>query len=235
MTDLPSHVAIVPDGNRRWAKEHGAPALEGHRRGAEAMHTTVEHLIAREIKYLTAWGFSTDNWRRSGSEVHNLFQLLAAWIEKDTLWVHRQGVRLRNIGRLQELPQGLQVAINKAMELTKDNTGMTFTLAFNYSGRAEIVDAVRGLIAGGRLFEPVMTRPELDEKLFSRYLYTNGLPDVDLVIRTAGEFRLSNFLLWQTAHSEFYFTPTLWPDFNREELEKALRDYSERKRRFGGD
>ncbi len=229
MTDLPSHVAIVPDGNRRWAMEHDLPALEGHRRGAEAMHTTVEHLIAREIKYLTVWGFSTDNWRRSGSEVSNLFHLLAAWIEKDTLWVHRQGVRLRHIGHLEELPQDLQLAINKAAELTSNNTGMTFTLAFNYGGRAEIVDAARQLIADNY---PLHI---LDEHAFSRHLYTDGMPDVDLVIRTAGEVRLSNFLLWQVAYSEFYFTEVLWPDFTTIELEKALEVYSERKRRFGGD
>lgn len=210
------------------------PDLSGHQRGAQTMHTVVEHLIGR-VQYLTVWGFSTDNWKRSDKEVSSLFNLLALQIEKDTPWLHSRGVRLRHIGRLHELSNELQLAGTNAMELTKDNTGMTFTLAFNYSGRAEIVDAVRGLIADGRLFEPAVTRPELDEKLFSRYLYTNDLPDVDLVIRTAGEFRLSNFLLWQTAHSEFYFTPTLWPDFNREELEKALRDYSERERRFGGD
>ncbi|MBA7697288.1 Isoprenyl transferase [subsurface metagenome] len=229
MTELPTHIAIVPDGNRRWAKEHGAPALEGHRRGAEAMHTTVEHLVAREIKYLTVWGFSTDNWQRADSEVNNLFHLLAAWIEKDTPWLNSRGVRLRHIGRFQELPQDLQLAINKAMEVTSDNTGMTFTLAFNYSGRAEILDAVRRLIDAG------VPPWEIDEKFFSRYLHTDGMPDVDLVIRTAGEFRLSNFLLWQTAYSEFYFTPVLWPAFDTKELEKALESYSERRRRFGGD
>ncbi len=228
MTELPTHIAIVPDGNRRWAKEHGAPALEGHRRGAEAMHTVVDYLIGR-VQYLTVWGFSTDNWQRADSEVNNLFHLLAAWIEKDTPWLNSRGVRLRHIGRFQELPQDLQLAINKAMEVTSDNTGMTFTLAFNYSGRAEILDAVRRLIDAG------VPPWEIDEKFFSRYLHTDGMPDVDLVIRTAGEFRLSNFLLWQTAYSEFFFTPVLWPAFDTKELEKALESYSERRRRFGGD
>lgn len=231
--DLLEHLAIVPDGNRRWSKLHGAPALEGHRRGAEVMHKVVDYLIER-VRYLTVWGFSTDNWKRSNSEVNNLFHLLAAWIEKDTPWLNSCGVRLRHIGRLQELPQDLQLAINKAMEVTSDNTSMTFTLAFNYSGRAEIVDAVRRLIDAGIPSHWTPSR-EIDENFLSCYLDTDGIPDVDLLIRTAGEFRLSNFLMWQTAYSELYFTPVLWPDFDTKELEKALRDYSERKRRFGGD
>ena len=231
---LPTHIGIIPDGNRRWAELHGLPALEGHRRGAEAMHTVVDHLIGCQVKYLTAWGFSADNWKRSDSEVDNLFHLLATWIEKDTPWLHGQGVRLHYIGRLHELPDYLQLAINKAAELTSGNTGMTLTLAFNYGGRAEIVDAVRRLIDAGIPSHWIPPR-EIDDKFFSRYLYTDGMPDVDLVLRTAGEVRLSNFLLWQTAYSELYFTPVLWPDFGIEELEKALRDYSERKRRFGGD
>jgi len=194
------HIGIIPDGNRRWAKEHNLPALEGHVAGAETMHTVVGYLIDR-VQYLTVWGFSADNWRRSDSEVNNLFNLLATWIENDTPWLNSRGVRLRHIGRLQELSQELQLAINKAIELTSANTGMSLTLGFNYSGRAEIVDAVQRLIDGGRLDEPAMSRPQLDEKLFSRYLDTDGMPDVDLVIRTAGEIRLSNFLLWQTAYS----------------------------------
>ena len=222
------HVALIPDGNRRWAKEHGVPVLEGHRRGAQAMHTLVEHLIAQGIKYLTVWGFSTDNWKRSDSEVNDLLQLLAALITKDTPWLNSRGVRLRHIGHLQELPQDLQLAINEAVEITSGNTGMTFTLAFNYSGRAEIVDAVNRLLDESALLH-------IDESSINRYLYTDGMPDVDLVIRTAGEFRLSNFLLWQTAYSEYFFTEVLWPDFDTKELEKALQVYSERQRRFGGD
>ena len=228
------HIGIIPDGNRRWATEHGVSPLEGHQRGAETMHTTVEHLIAQGIKYLTVWGFSADNWKRSDREVSNLFHLLTAWIEKDTPWLNSRGVRLRYIGRFQELPQDLQLPINKAMELTSENTGMTLTLAFNYGGRAEIVDAVRRLIDAGIPSHRIPPR-EIDETFFSRYLDTDGMPDVDLVIRTAGEIRLSNFLLWQTAYSEFYFTEVLWPDFDTKELEKALHVYSERRRRFGGD
>ena len=220
-----NHVAIIPDGNRRWAKLHGVPALEGHRRGAETMHCVVDYLVDHELSYLTVWGFSIDNWKRSKDETNALFHLLEAWIKRDTPWLNRQAVRLRHIGRLKELPDFLQLAVNKAVELTTDNTGMTLILAFNYGGRAEIVDAVRRLLEQP---QPV------NENLFSHYLYTDGLPDVDLVIRT-GEFRLSNFLLWQTAYSEYYFTEALWPDFNEKELEKALQVYSERRRRFGGD
>ena len=193
------------------------------------MHNVVEHLITLGLRYLSVWGFSTDNWRRSDEEVGTLFHLLEAWIKKDTPLLHSRGVRLRHIGHLQELPRTLQQAVTQAIELTKANTGMTLNLAFNYSGRVDIVDAVRRLIKEGVPWHRV------DEFLFSRYLYTDGAPDVDLVIRTAGEFRLSNFLLWQTAYSEYYFTDVLWPDFDTKELEKALQIYSERQRRFGGD
>ncbi|MBA7691805.1 Isoprenyl transferase [subsurface metagenome] len=224
------HIAIIPDGNRRWAKEQGVPALEGHRRGAEAMHNAVDHLIAQGVKYLTVWGFSTDNWKRADNEVNSLFDLLAAWIEKDTPWLHEKGVRLKHIGRLHELPPELQDVLVKALAITRQNLGLTLNLAFNYTGRAEILDAVRRIITDG---PPIVA--SIDEEFIASYLDTSGMPDVDMVIRTAGEFRLSNFLLWQTAYSEFYFTPTLWPDFNEKELEKALQVYSERQRRFGGD
>lgn len=227
--NLPQHVAIIPDGNRRWANLHGVSAFEGHQAGARTMRTVVDHLLRRKIKYLTVWGFSTDNWGRSRNEVSDIFHLLEMWVKGDTPWANSQGIRLCHIGRFAELPQHLQAAINKATELTKANTRMTLSVAFNYAGRAEIVDAARSLIADNIPF------PNINEGLFSRYLYTNGIPDVDLVIRTAGEFRISNFLLWQTAYSELYFTLVLWPDFDEEELEKALDAYRQRKRRFGGD
>ncbi len=222
------HIGIIPDGNRRWAKLRGVPALEGHRRGAEAMHHVVDYLISHQVKYLTLWGFSTDNWKRSEEEVATIFRLTKEWIEKETPWLDKHGIKLRHIGRLRELPDYLQLAINKAVELTQNNTSMTLTLAFNYSGRAEIVDAVNRLVRDDLPFQ-------IDGSLFSRYLYTAGIPDIDLVIRTAGEFRLSNFLLWQTAYSEFFFTETLWPDFDTKELERALQVYSQRQRRFGGE
>ncbi|MBA7636600.1 Isoprenyl transferase [subsurface metagenome] len=224
------HVALVPDGNRRWAKEHRVPALVGHQRGAEAMHNVVDYLIDHQVRYLTVWGFSTDNRKRSEDEVKNIFNLLRLWIEKDTPWLYKEGVRLKHIGRLHELPSNLQDVMLTAEDLTRQNSGLTLNLAFNYTGRAEIVDTVRRIITDG---PPIVA--SIDEGFIASYLDTSGMPDVDLVIRTAGEFRFSNFMLWQTAYSELYFTDLLWPDFTTEELEKALQNYSERKRRFGGD
>jgi len=229
MTDKPTHIAIVPDGNRRWANLHDLPRIEGHRIGAERMHEIVEALIQLGTRYLTVWGFSTDNWKRDSDEVESIFALLGLWIQRDTPWLHANGVRLKHIGRFHELPPDLQRVISEAIELTSSNRGMVLNLAFNYTGRAEIVDAVRRLIADDVGWESI------DEQMVSRYLYTDGTPDVDLVIRTADEFRLSNFMLWQTAYSEYFFTPVLWPDFDRLELEKALETYSRRDRRFGGD
>ena len=223
------HVAIVPDGNRRWAKLHGVPTLEGHRHGAEAMNHVMDYLIDHQVRYLTVWGFSTDNWKRSEQEIQDLLHLLAFWIDKDAPSLNERGARLCHIGRLRELPSFLQQAISQVVELTKSNMGMTLNLAFNYTGRAEIIDAVR------QLAKDDIPSQDIDEELFGRYLYTDGMPDVDLVIRTAGEFRVSNFMLWQTAYSEFFFTETLWPDFDTSELEKALKEYGERRRRFGGD
>lgn len=231
MVDIESlnHIAIIPDGNRRWAKLHGVTALEGHRRGTEAMRAAVKYLLGHQIKHLTLWGFSQDNWRRSQEEVLSIFQLLAIWIEKETPWAHSQGVRLCHLGRLDQLPEYLRTAVMEAAAITKDNSRMVLNVAFNYTGRAEIVEAIQ------RLINENVPAASIDESMVSRYLYTNNTPDVDLIIRTAGEFRLSNFLIWQTAYSEYYFTPVLWPDFNEKELGKALAAYGQRKRRFGGD
>lgn len=229
LDNLPRHVAIVPDGNRRWAATKGVSKIEGHRAGAQRMHEVVEGLVQLGVKYLTVWGFSTDNWKRDNDEVESIFDLLGLWVQQDTPWLHANRVRLKHIGRLHELPPDLQCIINDAIELTKGNPGMTLNLAFNYTGRAEIVDAVRRLIADD------VGWGSIDEQTVGRYLYTDGTTDVDLLIRTAGEFRLSNFMLWQAAYSEFYFTEALWPDFDRQELEKALAAYNQRHRRFGGD
>ena len=225
---LPNHVAIVPDGNGRWAEQHGLPRFEGHRVGAESLHTIIEYLNDYQIKCVTIYLFSTENWSRPEDEVRGLFHLSAEMIDKNTLGFHKRGVRLRHLGRLEELPQGLKQAINKAVELTKNNTGMILSLAFNYGGRIEILDAVHRLIAEG------ISPQNIDEKLFNSYLYTAGLPDVDLLIRTGDELRLSNFLIWQTAYSEYYFTKVLWPDFGKKDIDKALLSYSRRQRRFGG-
>ncbi len=223
------HVAIIPDGTRRWARKRDLAEMEGAKAGAENMHKIVAYLLDAGISYLTVWGFSSDNWRRMDDQVCFLFEQAQAWIERDGPWLHEQGVRIRHIGRKERLPAKLQGAINYWGELTKENTGMTLTTAFDYSGRTEVIDAVRQIIEAG------ITPQIIDDDLFSRYLYTDGLPDVDLVIRTGGELRLSNFMLWQAAYSEYYFTDVLWPDFDIKELVKALDTYKQRQRRFGGD
>jgi undecaprenyl diphosphate synthase len=218
----------VPDGNGRWAEQRGLLRLEGHRAGAENLSTVIEYLNDCQIKYVTVYTFSTENWNRPEVEVKGLFRLSEERIKQDLPRFHKKGIRFRHLGRLQGLPQSLQQAIDRAVELTKNNTGMTLNLAFNYGGRTEILDAIRRIIADGIPVE------KLDEKLFSSYLYTADLPEVDLLIRTADELRLSNFLIWQTAYSEYYFTKVLWPDFDSKEIDKALLSYSQRRRRFGG-
>jgi len=218
----------VPDGNGRWAEQRGLPRFEGHLAGAENLSRVIEHLNDYRIKYVTVYTFSTENWNRPEDEVKGLFRLSEEKIDRDLPQFNKMRIRLRHLGRLQELPQGLQRAINRGVELTKNNTGMTLNLAFNYGGRAEILDAVSRIIADG------IPPEKLDEKLFSSYLYIADLPDVDLLIRTADELRLSNFLIWQTAYSEYYFTKVLWPDFSKKEVDKALLAYSQRQRRFGG-
>ena len=225
---LPNHVAIIMDGNGRWAKQHGLPRLEGHQAGTQNIRPVIKCLNQHHIKHVTLYGFSTENWNRPEDEVTGLLCLFEESINKYVSELHENGIRLRHLGHLEELPQGLQSAINEALELTKNNTGMILSFALNYGGRLEILDAVRHIIAGGI---PIQS---IDERLFSSYLYTAGLPDVDLVIRTGGEFRVSNFLTWQAAYSEYYFTDVLWPVFNQKELEKALLAYSQRQRRFGG-
>jgi undecaprenyl diphosphate synthase len=188
----------------------------------------IEHLNNYQIKYVTVYTFSTENWNRPQDEVKGLFRLSEEKVEKDLPAFHKRGVRFRHLGRLQELPPSLQQAIKRALEVTKNNTGMTLSLAFNYGGRAEVLDAVGHIIADG------IPPEKLDEKLFNSYLYTADLPEVDLLIRTGDELRLSNFLIWQTAYSEYYFTKVLWPDFDKKEVDQALLAYSQRQRRFGG-
>jgi undecaprenyl diphosphate synthase len=203
------------------------PRLEGHQAGAENMHRMVQYLNEYPINYLTLYGFSTENWSRPEEEVKGLFQILEEFIIKCVSEFHERGIKLRHIGRISELPQSLQLTINRAVELTNNNTRMLLSLAFNYGGRADIVDAVRHLLAEG------VPPQNIDEELFESYLYTAGLPDVDLLIRTGDEVRLSNFLIWQTAYSEYHFTRVLWPDFSKKDIDKALLSYSRRERRFG--
>ena len=202
--------------------------LEGHRVGVDNARSMVKYLNQRHIRYATLYAFSTENWSRPEDEVSGLLRLLEGIIEAEARELHKNGIRLRHLGRLEGLSPGLQQAISRAAELTKNDTGMTVSFACNYGGRLEILDALRRLVVAG------IPPQSIDEKLFGDYLYTAGLPDVDLVIRTGGEIRVSNFLVWQAAYSEYYFTPVLWPDFGEEELDKALLSYSQRQRRFGG-
>jgi undecaprenyl diphosphate synthase len=224
---LPVHVAIVPDGNGRWAEQRGLPRLAGHQAGVKKMRSLVEYLSDRKVKCVTMYGFSTENWGRPREEVEGLFRILAERIDKDVPRLNKKGVRVLHLGRLKELPDWLQKSIRHAEDMTRNNTGLVLSLAFNYGGHVEIIDAVRRIVVDG------IPPEKIDENLFSSYLYTAGLPDVDLLIRTGDELRLSNFLLWQTAYSEYYFTQVLWPDFTKEDMDKALIAYSQRERRFG--
>lgn len=225
---LPNHVAIIMDGNGRWAAKRGLPRLVGHRAGTDNVHRVVECFDRYQVKYLTLYAFSTENWRRPGIEVSGLMRILAGMIDRETKALHEKNVRVSHLGRLDELPPELQGKVHKALELTKNNTGMTVSIAFDYGGRAEILDAVRHII------KDRIPSEDITESLFSSYLYTADVPEPDLIIRTGGEMRVSNFLIWQAAYSEFYSTPTLWPDFDDKEIEKALVAYSRRERRFGG-
>jgi len=225
---FPNHVAVVPDGNGRWAERQGWPRVRGLWAGADNMYRMVQYLNEYPIKYLTIYGFSTENWSRPEDEVIGLFELVLFFVGEHLEDMHKRNVQIRHIGRLQQLPQELQEAINRAITLTKNNTQLVLNIAFNYGGRPEIVDAARRLVTEG-------VKPEdITEETFRNYLYTNGIPDVDLLIRTGGENRLSNFLLWQTAYSEYHFTKVLWPDFRKKDLDRALLSYSQRNRRFGG-
>jgi undecaprenyl diphosphate synthase len=225
---LPNHVAIIMDGNGRWAEKRGMPRLFGHRAGTDNVQRVVEAFDRYQVRYLTLYAFSTENWRRPGVEVSGLFHILAEMIDRETKVLHKKGVKLAHLGKVDELAPELRDKVRKAIELTKNNTGMTLSIAFDYGGRAEILEAVRRII-----YDDVPAE-DITESLFGSYLYTADVPDPDLIIRTAGEMRLSNFLIWQAAYGEFYSTPILWPDFGEKEIEKALIAYSRRERRFGG-
>jgi undecaprenyl diphosphate synthase len=225
---LPAHVAIIMDGNGRWAKERGLSRQAGHRAGTENIRRIINYLGERGVSYLTLYAFSTENWARPRPEVRALMQLVARVIKREIRELHERGVRLVHLGRLDNLAPSLRRQVLDAIDLTKGNTAMTVAVAFDYGGRAEIVDAVRRIVTDG------LPAGQVDEEIISSYLYTAGMPDPDLVVRTAGEMRLSNFLIWQAAYAEYYSTPTYWPDFGPEELETALQEYAQRERRFGG-
>jgi undecaprenyl diphosphate synthase len=228
ISGIPRHVAFILDGNGRWAAKRGLPRLEGHRAGVKNIRRIIRYLNERGVGYVTLYAFSTENWNRPEDEVNGIFSLLVKMVGRETRELHKNGIRIRHIGRLKGLPESVQKSLGKAIKLTENNRGMTLGVALNYGGRAEILDAIRHIAA------EKIAPGDIDENLFGRYLYTEGFPDVDLIIRTSGEMRTSNFLIWQSAYSEFYFTPVLWPDFDEKELEKALLAYSRRQRRFGG-
>ena len=222
------HVAIIMDGNGRWAKARGLPRLAGHRAGTENIRPILEACVEFGIEYLTIWAFSTENWTRPELEVRGLLRILERMIQRELGELHKQGVKLRHIGRLDRLPERLQKQVLDAIELTKNNDRITLNVGFDYGGRAEIVQAVRRIVREG------IPPEQVDEELLSRHMYTAGQPDPDLIIRTGGELRTSGFMLWQSAYSEYYVTPTFWPDFGREELYEALVAFGQRDRRFGG-
>jgi len=229
---VPRHIAIIMDGNGRWARGKGLERLSGHERGAEAVRDCIKGCRELGVEYLTLYAFSTENWKRPKAEVTGLMKLLERFITKELTELNAQGVRLQAIGRIGDLPDSTQKALRTAIETTAHNTKLTLVIALSYSSRVEIVDAIQALareVAAGKL-DPAA----IDAGLLSRHLYTRDYPDPDLLIRTSGEMRLSNFLLWQLSYTEFYITQTLWPDFRKDDLLEAVREYGKRQRRFGG-
>lgn len=226
-TNIPRHVAIIMDGNGRWAQQRGLPRLAGHRAGTENLRRIVRAASDFGVGVLSVYAFSTENWNRPADEVAGLMGILAEVIERETAELHKEGVRICHVGRKQELSASLIEKVRRAEDVTRHNKRLTLNVAFNYGGRREILDAIARAAGDG------LDLRNLDEKTFSGYLYTADQPDPDLVIRTAGEMRLSNFLIWQANYAEYYSTPVFWPDFDRAELRKALADYGQRARKFG--
>jgi undecaprenyl diphosphate synthase len=224
---VPYHIGIIMDGNGRWAQQRRLPRVAGHRAGTENIRRVLTSCVELGIKMLTIYAFSTENWKRPEEEVKGLMSIFARVIDRELDELHQQGVRLRHVGRLEGISDDLKAKVYRAMDLTKNNERIILNVAFNYGGRAEIVDAVRHIIRDG------IPADAVTEDLIGHYLYTADCPDPELIIRTSGEFRTSNFLLWQAAYSEYYVTTTYWPDFDKEELYKALLAYGQRDRRFG--
>lgn len=226
--NIPNHIAIIMDGNGRWAKERGWPRLFGHRAGSQNIRSIIGACIERGIRYVTFYAFSTENWTRPQLEVKGLMRLIGDYIDRETPNLHKMGVRIRHLGNIEELSQSLAEKIRNAVNLTKHNLTITVSVAVNYSGRKDIIQAVRNILASG------VTSDQVTEEMIAENLGTHDIPEPDLVIRTSGENRLSNFLIWETAYSELWFTPVLWPDFNADVLDEALDAYSRRDRRYGG-
>lgn len=224
---VPRHVAIIMDGNGRWAASRGLARIEGHERGTENIRQITQAAGEIGIKYLTLWAFSTENWRRPREEVEGILAILSHAIDSETEELHRQGAQLRHIGELDALAPDLQKSIRDAIQLTQGNTKLVLTLAFNYGGRQEVLQAVKQVIRDG------LTPEDITEESFGDRLFTKDIPDPDLIIRTSGEYRMSNFLIWQAAYAEFFFTSRFWPDFGPDDLREAVADYMRRERRFG--
>lgn len=225
--NAPEHVAIIMDGNGRWAAARGLPRLAGHEAGTSNIRRITQAAGELGIRYLTLWAFSTENWSRPQEEVSGIVRILGETLDRELGELHRQGAQLRHIGSLDGLPSALRNAVLSAIELTRDNDKLVLTLAFDYGGRQELLTAIRQIVADG------IPPTEIDETTIDRYLYTSDLPDPDLIIRTSGEYRLSNFLVWQSAYAELFFSPVFWPEFGPDDLEEAVRDFSRRERRFG--
>lgn len=224
---LPRHVAIIMDGNGRWALSRGLPRLAGHKAGTENLRRVIRATVEFGVKYLTIYAFSTENWGRPPEEVKGLMYILEDVIDRELAELSKEGVQLRHIGRLERLARSLQKKVLNAIELTKNNDRLILNVAFNYGGRDEIVNAIQNIMKDG------ISPEDVTDELVSRYLYTAGVPDPDLIIRTSGELRISNFLIWQAAYSEWYVTPTYWPDFAKDEYRRALETFAQRDRRYG--
>lgn len=227
LAKIPTHVAIIMDGNGRWALEKGLPRVSGHKAGTENLREVIEACVEFGIQYLTIYAFSTENWKRPEEEIQGLMRIFRTMLDRELKNLHENGVQLRHFGCLDRIEATLKKKVLEAIELTKNNQKLILNVAFNYGGRNEILRAVQGIIKDG------LPAEEVNEKTFSTYLYSANCPDPDLIIRTSGEYRCSNFLIWQGAYSEWYFTPTYWPDFGREDLHEALVVYNQRERRYG--
>lgn len=230
--NLPRHIAIIMDGNGRWAKMRGLPRVMGHKVGIESVRVIVKECVRLNVEVLTLYAFSAENWKRPRKEVETLMRFLHQFLQKEVAELNSNNIRLNAIGRWQELPPFVRDMLMKTIARLKDNTGLILNLALNYGGRSEIVDGIKGVVKDIR--EGRVDEEEINEEMFCKYLYTANLPDPDLLIRTSGEMRVSNFLLYQISYSEIYVTSKLWPDFRKEDLDKAIMDYQKRIRRYGG-
>jgi undecaprenyl diphosphate synthase len=224
---IPAHVAIIMDGNGRWALKRGLPRLAGHKAGTENLRRIIKACVEFGVQYLTIYAFSTENWGRPREEVQGLMRILEDVIDKELAELNDQGVQIRHLGRLDQLAPAIQEKVIDAVDTTRHNTRLVLNVAFNYGGRDELVDAIQQMLRAG------VSADQVTPELVSQYLYTAGVPDPDLIIRTSGELRISNFLIWQAAYSEWYVTPTFWPDFSKEEFRRALDEFAQRDRRYG--